>query len=192
LPDGRIATAIGAEVEPMGCVAAAVGAAALRAAWHSHAGFRLDPAKLLKRVNDTLWQLSTGPQQMALLDGRIAPDTGDYDLAAAGNINALVIGKYGFRPIASAARPLGTEPDVRPATHQGRLQPGEVLCLTSASVLADQTQPESGRITQSELAGAVQSHLPCTAEEIMAAVRRSACRRGSIDRTILLLKRQGG
>jgi serine phosphatase RsbU (regulator of sigma subunit) len=170
--DGRIALVVASDAGDLGRFGAAINAAQLRAAWQIASMQMHQPAKVLQAVNDALWQVSTAPQPSNLFDVRLSPESGAFDLAAAGSTHAIIVGTYGYRPLVAHSRPLGTQPDVRPITHQGNLQPGEILLIATDTLVAHQSEPSSGRLTQTELIAPIQEQIGKSAEEMLAAVRR--------------------
>gem|GEM_PF-2273813 len=187
--DGRINVTMAADASDQGRVWGAINAAQVRAAWQASASRLTHVGKILQAVNDTAWQLSTAPQPACLLDIRVAPETGIFELAAAGAMTVLVVGRYGYRPLIANSRPLGTQPDLRVETIHGNLQRGETLILASHSLVAHQSHPSADKLTQTELVAPIQAHLQGSAEEMMVALRRTIPKSVDADRTVVVLRR---
>ncbi|WP_417737695.1 PP2C family protein-serine/threonine phosphatase [Rosistilla oblonga] len=190
LPDGKIAIAI-ASVGASG-IESALTAATARSAWQSHTGYRHKTNQVLSRVNDTLWQTSTGDQSTSLLYVTVDPETGEGQFSSAGTCQGLIVNRYGYRMLASPTEPLGRDPDVRPLVHTMRLLPGEALVLVSQGAIASNGAPESGRLTQQTLTDSIRHELVNGPEPALSCLRRLFAQAGpaAADRSIAILQRQ--
>ena len=136
LPDGSLMMAIADAADRS--MAGALTATSARAALTAHVGYRHTPAQLMQRVNDTLWQSSTAQQLISLLYLRIDPESGEGEVAAAGNIVAMIGGRYGFRPLVDGSAPLLTEHiDAHCYAETFRIGEEETLLAYTQGVLAD-------------------------------------------------------
>lgn len=136
LPDGSLMIAM-AEADSAGADGAMIAAIA-RAALSAHTGYRHRPAQMLQRISDTLWQTNTADQLMSVLYARLDPETGAGEVAAAGNLNGLIAGKYGYRPlIGSASGMLASSIDVDCFESTFNLAVGETLLGFGAGVKSD-------------------------------------------------------
>jgi sigma-B regulation protein RsbU (phosphoserine phosphatase) len=190
LPDGMLAMLI-AEAQGIGFDAAMI-AATTRAAWQSHSGYRHDPAQMLSRVSDTLWQTNTGDQLVSLLYAQINPDTGEGSCAAAGEISGIITSRYGFRPLIELSQPLGTQIDVRPKLHHLQLAKGETLfAYTAGLVNLSLHDARQFHLSQQRLAERIRDAGEAPPHEVLAAVRRLAAETGKLtrDRTVVAFKR---
>ncbi|MCA9138777.1 MAG: SpoIIE family protein phosphatase [Planctomycetales bacterium] len=126
LPDGSLMIAM-AEASDQRAGGAMIAATA-RAALVAHSGYRHTPHQMLQRIGDTLWQTSTADQLVSLLYARIDPETGEGEIAAAGEISGLIAGKHGYRPlVTSAGRPLASAIEIECFESTFHLEEGETL-----------------------------------------------------------------
>lgn len=126
LPDGTMILAI-AEAQDHS-IAGSMHASVARAALAAHTGYRHTPAQIMQRINDTLWQTNTGDQLVSLLYARLDPETGEGEVASAGDLSAMIASRYGYRPVVHGdSAPLASYIDGRCATTTFRMMPGEVL-----------------------------------------------------------------
>lgn len=136
LPDGSLLLAMAEACDET--VIGALSAATARAALAAHSGYRHTPRQLLHRIHDTLWQTSTGQQLVSLLYARIDPESGEGEVATAGNITALIANRYGYRPIVDGhSPPLTSHIDARCVAESFRLGNGETLLAYGPGVIAD-------------------------------------------------------
>ncbi|TWU48081.1 Stage II sporulation protein E (SpoIIE) [Rubripirellula reticaptiva] len=137
LPDGTMMLAIAEAVDRS--IAGAMHATVARAALASHTGYRHSPAQLLGRVGDTLWHTSTGEQLMSLLYAHVDPETGEGEVASAGNITAMIGSGYGYRPLVDGrGEPLNSHIDARPVTRTFRMLEGETFLAYTAGMFKDE------------------------------------------------------
>ncbi|MCO8121949.1 SpoIIE family protein phosphatase [Stieleria sp. TO1_6] len=136
LPDGSLMLAI-AEAEQTHAGGAMIAATA-RAALAAHCNYRHTPLQIMQRINDTLWQTNSAEQLVSLLYARIDPQSGEGEVAVSGNIDGLIAGNYGYRPlIASGGRPLATSMDADCYESTFQLGEGETLLACGAGVMAE-------------------------------------------------------
>jgi hypothetical protein len=136
LPDGSLMMAMAEAADPT--IMGAMGAAIARAALTAHSGYRHTPKQMLQRVADTLWQSSTGQQLVSMLYLRVDPETGEGEVASAGNLSALVASGYGYRPLVDGCgEPLTTHIDPRCVVESFRMMPGETLLAYGDGVSRD-------------------------------------------------------
>ena len=160
LPDGSLVLAIAeAQDESM---AGALTATIARAAMVAHIGYRHTPAQIMQRVNDTLWHTSTGDQLTSLSYVRVDPESGEGEIVSAGSISAMVVNRYGFRPLMDGrSDPLASHIDAAYRSTTFRMMTGETLFAhgpglgasgTSQSALGDQLRGSMERNEKSPLA----------------------------------------
>lgn len=168
LPDGTVALSL-AEAEQENLDGAMIAATA-RAAHAAHSHYRHSVTDMLARVSDSLWQTNTGDQIVSMLYGHLQPETGDGCLAAAGSMQAIIVGPRGFRPLASGGvtDPLGSRIDGRFQSTEFRLQPGEVLVVVNRGVL----DAKSG-LTQAAWADCVRQTVQQNDMAVLPAIRRA-------------------
>jgi sigma-B regulation protein RsbU (phosphoserine phosphatase) len=136
LPDGSLLLAMAEACDPT--VMGAMTAAIARAALASHAGYRHTPRQLMQRVHDTLWHTSTAQQLVSMLYARVDPETGEGEVASAGNITALIANRYGYRPIVDGnGPPLTSHIDPRCVAETFRMGTGETLIAYGHGVVHD-------------------------------------------------------
>jgi hypothetical protein len=136
LPDGSLMLAMAEASEDR--AGGAMIAATARAALAAHCGYRHTPRQILQRVSDTLWQTNSADQLVSLLYARIDPETGEGDIASAGNLQGLIAGKYGYRPLVkSGGRPLASSIDVDCFESTFHLDDGETLLTYSEGLKSD-------------------------------------------------------
>lgn len=136
LPDGSLMLAM-AEAADRHAGGAMVAATA-RAALTAHSSYRHTPHQMLQRIGDTLWQTNTADQLVSLLYAQIDPETGEGIVAAAGSINGLISGKYGYRPLVrSGSRPLASSIEIECFETTFHLDDGETLLTYGAGLERD-------------------------------------------------------
>lgn len=136
LPDGSLVLAMAETSEDR--AAGAMIAATARAALAAHSGYRHTPRQIMQRISDTLWQTNAADQLVSLLYARIDPETGEGELASAGNIQGLIAGKYGYRPLVqSGGRPLASSIEVECFESTFQLAVGETLLAFGAGLESD-------------------------------------------------------
>lgn len=136
LPDGTMMIAI-AEADETSA-AAAMTATVARAAMAAHTGYRHTPRQILQRISDTLWQTSTYDQLTSVLYAHIDPETGEGELATAGNMTAMIASRYGYRPVVrETAMPLASHIDANCITSTFRMMAGEVFFASTQGMELD-------------------------------------------------------
>lgn len=126
LPDGSLILAVAEAHDPS--LSGAMAAAVARAALTSHTGYRHTPRQLLQRIGDTLWQTNSGDQLMSLLYARVQPESGEGEVAVAGDIKALIASRFGYRAASDGtSEPLGSHIDGRCGVETFHLAAGEIL-----------------------------------------------------------------
>lgn len=126
LPDGSLMIAMAETTDQR--AGGAMVAATARAALAAHCGYRHTPHQMLQRIGDTLWQTNTADQLVSLLYARIDPETGEGEIASAGDIDGLIAGKYGYRPLVnSGGRPLASSIEIECFESTFHLEEGETL-----------------------------------------------------------------
>jgi hypothetical protein len=172
LPDGMLAMIL-ADAHGQGYESAMIAATA-RAAWQAHSGYRHDPAQMLRRISDTLWQTNTGDQLLSCFYAQINPETGEGSMASAGQISGLVAGRFGFRPLIEQTQPIGTQIDLRPRLQHLQIAPSETLYVyTPGLVDCAGGEPSNRHLNQQRLADIVRQQRGADAESHVAAIRRS-------------------
>ncbi|MEZ6089715.1 MAG: SpoIIE family protein phosphatase [Pirellulaceae bacterium] len=191
LPDGNIAIAL-ASAEASGIEGALI-AAASRTAWQAHCGYRHQTHQLLSRVNDTLWQSSTGEQRTGMIYAKIDPETGEGQYSTAGHLQAFVVNKFGYRPVCTECESLGHDPTLRLQSRAIRLLPGDSLVLVSHGSITSNDLPQAGRLTQQEIVSCIHEQWP-NSEQALASLRRQYATLGKSgeDRSIVILHHKCG
>ena len=96
------------------------------------------PAQLMQRVNGTLWNTSTGDQLTSLLYVRVDPDSGEGEIASAGQISAMVANRYGYRPLVDGhSEPLTSHVDAQFRATTFRMLQGEALLAYGPGLASD-------------------------------------------------------
>jgi serine phosphatase RsbU (regulator of sigma subunit) len=194
LPDGRLACLVGDAQGTL--LEAGLNAAALQAAVKAHTGYRHDAAKLLARVNDTLWTGSAGDHCGGLLYSLIEPATGVLEFAHAGNLAAILLGGADNprEVLGGQAVALGIDSETKFKIDHRVLTPGDILILLSEG--ARNAVDEAGlRIGEGAIASLASKHQRETAEQIVSRLRHLLDRRGQSppeDMTVLVVKRKPG
>jgi phosphoserine phosphatase RsbU/P len=186
LPDGALAVVVG---DAQGkSIEAGLTAAALHSAIRSHANYRHTAQEMVERVNDTLWSASAGDQFASLFYARIEPDTGQIECAAAGHIDASVVGGQ-VRPFAAVEEsPLGVQPDAVYPCHREQLEPNDALIVFSEGY---RRSLKPGKAKQ--LWRLVQRHHELSGDALVDRIEQFArlgrCEQRVEDRTLLVVKR---
>lgn len=163
LPDGSLMLAM-AEASDQRAGGAMIAATA-RAALAAHSGYRHTPHQMLQRIGDTLWQTNTADQLVSLLYARVDPETGEGEVASAGDIRGLIAGKYGYRPlIKTGSRALASSIDVECFESTFQLADGEVLLACGKGLELDGVSQE--------LAGCCMRSAMQTKQNPLAMLRR--------------------
>lgn len=191
LPDGRIAFALASLTDHR--PASALHAAALQAAWRSHAPYNRSAASLLTRLNESLWSASAGETGLALFSGAIDPEIGRLDCAAAGGGTAILLRSDGARSLRLEAPPLGVEPERQYRGRAFPMQENDILLLLSPGVTA--LCDEGGlRIGESSLVNLLRRHRSRPADQLSRVLQESLQRRigdKPSPAAFLVVKREG-
>ncbi|WP_149497077.1 GAF domain-containing protein [Roseiconus lacunae] len=136
LPDGTVMVAIAEAVDTH--ANGAMAAATARAALTAHSGYRHSPRQMLQRISDTLWQSNTADQLVSLMYIRLDPESGEGEVAVSGQIEGMIAGSYGYRPlVASGCRPLASAIDIDCFESTFKLSVGEKLLAYTAGLRKD-------------------------------------------------------
>jgi serine phosphatase RsbU (regulator of sigma subunit) len=188
LPDGRISLAVGhAEGAPL---EGALGAATLHASLKSHAAYPHDAAGLMTRVNDSLVAASPGDQRASLTYATIEPESGNIELAMAGENVTLLIDPESRLITTTDSPRLGEAPDLAYTQEQLKLRPGEALVLISSGVKSA-VDVAGLRIGEAAIASLIANHLRDSAADLLVHVRKLLEQTEiSSDMTLLVVKRR--
>lgn len=142
LPDGTMMIAL-AELDPSATIDA-IASSVARSALQSHTLYRHNPAEMLRRVSDTLWQTGSIQTELSMIYAQIDPETGHGEFAAAGAVHAIVGNRYGFRPLANGNSPaIGQHIDPQFSNQSFRLLPGETLLGYDSGMMLDKSIGQS-------------------------------------------------
>ncbi len=188
LPDGRISLAVahadGAPLE------AALGAATLHASLKSHAAYPHDAAGLMTRVNDSLVAASPGDQRASLTYATLEPESGNIELAMAGNNITLLIDPDNRLITTTDSPRLGEIPDLAYSQEPLKLRTGEALVLISSGVKSA-VDAAGLRIGEAALASLVANHVRDSASALIVHLRKLLEQSEfSADMTLLVVKRR--
>lgn len=179
LATGELAVVV-AEVNGRGD-AAAIDAASLRAMLRSHAESARSPAKLLSRVNQTLWRSSPGDKLASVVCLGLDEPTGRVRYAHAGAAWGLRRARGQWRPYTEADSPLGLGSDVRFGQRRFVLPPGgtTLLCTEALgdSILLDSAKPVAagGKAPLRDLVASLRDGVPTdSGSTAVLALRRHA------------------
>jgi len=190
LADGRLAVALcdadGDQIE------AALNATAMHSAYRAHAAQRHSPAILLKHLNETLWTSSAGGDGGSMVYTTIEPETGEFLLAATGDVRALQVRDRAHRTLRGKPARLGFEPDLDIETQTREMARGDLMLMLSSGILS--ARDATGRqITSSAIARAART-ADGKPETVIGAIRRLLDTRyaygGGEDRTVLVVHRR--
>lgn len=160
-PDGSLAVALGT------CsglrVESALSTGALQASVRAHADYAHDTAKMIARVNDTLWNSSAGGHAASLFYCKATPASGAIEYSTAGSVQAILVQRSDVELIRADSLPLGVEPELHPETARHHLSAGDVLLILSTS----SKRPS----LQLELSRQLRTHRRSTADELLHLVR---------------------
>jgi phosphoserine phosphatase RsbU/P len=183
LPDGTLMIAL-AEASESSLQGAMISALA-RSAIAAHGSYRHDVTDMIRRVSDTLWQTGSIQSCISLMYGNIDPDDGSGRIAVAGNLQALIAGRYGYRPLCgNGGSPIGIHIECAVKRFDFQLQPGESLIGYGNGWLMD-------GISQQGIGSAVFDAARLKSQHPLAALRRAvadaklASERGAISLTRL-------
>ncbi|MEO8496320.1 MAG: SpoIIE family protein phosphatase [Planctomycetota bacterium] len=160
-PDGSLAVTLGTCAGSR--VESALSAGALQASVRAHADYAHNTAKMISRVNDTMWNSSTGGHLGSLFYCKATPDSGEIEYSTAGTVQAILVQRSDIELIRADSRPLGVEPDLSPETARLHLAAGDLLLILSTS----SERPSQ----QLELSRQLRAHRGATADELLELVR---------------------
>lgn len=191
LGDGTLGVTVGA-TEGAG-LDAAMAATVLQTALKSHSHYRHDARQMLLRVNHTLWTSSAGDWFAKLLYGVIQPDSGQIDLATAGQLDALLLRNGEATPLAMPSLPLGSEPQTEYKSIKQQLLPADLL-LVSSEPLLQFTRDDGKPLTGRDVAAALNEVASLPTEEILQRFRDLLAEYGGREATrdlhLLAIQRQ--
>jgi phosphoserine phosphatase RsbU/P len=165
LPDGTLMIAIAEATESS--LQGAMIATLVRSAIAAHGSYRHNVADMIRRVSDTMWQTGSIQSCLSLMYGNIDPEDGSGRLAVAGNLQALVAGRYGYRPLCGGGgSPIGVHVDCPVKRFEFQLQPGESLIGYGHGWIRD-------GIAQHSIGSAVFDAARSKSQHPLAALRRS-------------------
>jgi serine phosphatase RsbU (regulator of sigma subunit) len=190
VPDGSLAAAIGdAAGEPL---AAAMTTSTVTAALRAHANYRHSAVEMARRVNETVWESGAGDVFASLLYAALDPDSGQAELAAAGEFGILLLKADGWETIDLAGQPLGTDFEPECRTWRRTLRPGDVLVIVTDGLLRSAEGP-TRREQLDALAKSLHRHRRATPDRIVDAAWGAVSNRSSDDspgdRSVLVLQR---
>jgi phosphoserine phosphatase RsbU/P len=189
-PEDRLALAVG-DCSAEG-LEAALTASSLRSAVRSYAEYIDQPARLLDRINQTLWSSSAGDQSAGLLYAIAAPEDGRIRLASAGQLGAYLLSAEGAKALFEPSLMLGMLPENRYAELEKSLFPGEAIVILTDGIRAALEQ--SSNAAERRLLEGLVPHLRTTANELVGRIRDQILSLAGShvqDRTVLILKRRG-
>ena len=110
---------------------------------------------MMRRVSDTMWQSGAITSTLSMLYAHVDPQTGSGSYAAAGDIDAIIAGRYGFRPLhRGGTDPIGVHIDAMYPTVEFQLAPGESLLGYDADMRSLYGQEKLGMyLTDTAVAG---------------------------------------
>ncbi|MCA9124658.1 MAG: SpoIIE family protein phosphatase [Planctomycetales bacterium] len=178
-PDGSLAVAVGMS-NGIG-MESALNASALQASVRAHTDYAHNAANLIYRVNDSVWNASTGGHASSLFYCKATPDSGEIEYSTAGVVTAILVQKSDVELIQSDAPPLGVEPELNPPMTRARLAQGDVLLILGG--------PSTRPSLHLELSRQIRKNRDATAEELLDLVRSVAPQN---DLALILHRRQQG
>jgi sigma-B regulation protein RsbU (phosphoserine phosphatase) len=163
-------------------VAAAMLSSNLRAVFHSLVPLGLPVQELMVRAN-RLFRESALPTQYATLVLGKASASGDLELANAGHLPALLVGKSGVQTFESMCKPLGYFSDDSVNVATTRMSPNDTLVLYTDGV--SEAENERGDEYGVDRLGQLLSslHSCCTADLVSTCTQQVTAFRGNRERT---------
>lgn len=196
-PDGGLLFYVG-DVSGKGMPAAMM-MAVVRTATRTHAKFMHEPtpASVLGRTNEDLYDdMTNNAMFTTMFVGRYSPKSGELVYANAGHSPVVFCPSGGRAVLLEAdAPPVGVLDFNLCADHTLRLQPGDVLCVTSDGL--NEAKDAGGELFSTErLLESIELHAPGSARDIVARVMGdvhgfSGSAEQSDDQTMLVIKRHG-
>jgi serine phosphatase RsbU (regulator of sigma subunit) len=189
LPDGRLSLVVGDAEGTL--LDGALCAATLQTAVRAHAAYRHNAGELVARVNESLVSASCGDQRASLAYALVDHDSGEIELALAGDVAAMVVGIETRLVVTTDNPALGQMPEIGSNQDRVVLQPGESLILISGGV-RKAVDAAGLRIGEAPLASLVAKHLSNSADGLVARVRKllESHEPQSHDLTVVVLKRR--
>lgn len=150
------------------------------------------PSQVLRKANDLLWAADDGDWRSALCYLQIHPESGAMQFAKAGNIQAFMVSRRGFRPLPGTSTSLAIQPDTRFDNQQLVLEGGELLLLASADVVSG---IKRGGFTQEALLNLVREMQDAPVQDIVDHLARLMPLLADgfpldIDRSLLIVRRR--
>ncbi len=103
---------------------------------------------ILRSLNDLHWEMQDADWTASLALIHVNPETGYGSLCTAGNVQTFIVSERGFRPLGSAMRPLGTQPDAEFVPKRFVLQSNEILVAFTSDLITDKVFNPRGRKPQ--------------------------------------------
>ena len=162
-------------------VAAAMLASNLRAVFRSLIPLRLPVEELMVRANRLFHETALPNQYATLVFGRTS-STGELEIANAGHLPVLVVGKSGVRTFESNCKPLGFFSDENVEVVRARMSPGEtVVAFTDGISEAENSGGEEYGVERLRRF-IEEKHLCCPVELVGACKQHVAAFRGAAER----------
>jgi serine phosphatase RsbU (regulator of sigma subunit) len=133
--------------------------------WNS----RHQPAQILRKANDILWDVQDGDWRSSLCYLQIHPASGATQLALAGDLQVFVFSSRGVRTVGGTTTKLAEQPDTRFFNEQINLEGGDLLIVASASLLQGE---RDGGLTQSRFFKHINSMLDESVSDIVDQIAR--------------------
>lgn len=164
-PDGSLAIALGVGAGTP--LESALGAAALQSSVRSHANYGRAAVEVMGQVNETIWFGSAGGHFASLAYGVIRPDQDEIEIAALGNIQALIVRAGHSEAVLVEQTELGVEPELALQPQRFRMSGDDLLILLPAGAGLGSLQPSLGEVSQQNrgtsaqnLAALIQQKMP--------------------------------
>lgn len=187
--DGLMAVALGDAMDQG--VEAALSAAAVKAAFRSHAQYQRDIARLIGQVNLTIWTGSAGDQSANLFAALVETANGRVHLATAGQLGVIVVRSGSWETLSQPSAALGTGPETDYQPQYYEIKPGESLVVFS-DALRDAQDHQGRPLGESGLAEPLAARAHLSAAQLIELARdRVEAHAGAIDTdwAILVIKR---
>ncbi len=158
--------------------------------WNS----RHQPAQVLRKANDILWDVQDGDWRSSLCYLQLHPASGSTQLAMGGDLRVFVVSQRGVRTVGGTTTLLAEQPDTRFFNEQLYLEGGDLLLIASASVVNDEA---GSGLAQARLLKTVQDMLDEPVGDIVDHLARKLPMSASADpvtdvadRSLMLLRRR--
>lgn len=161
-PDGSLAVVLGTGEGTV--IESALSSAALQSAVRSHANYACSTSQLIDRVNETIWLGSAGGHFASLAYASIQPDSGELELAATGDISALVLQNGKLHSLSIGAIQLGVEPELLLQSQTFMMSHHDLVVLTSSMNSESQ---------QARIAETIENDLAMTAAEMSGLLQET-------------------